>query len=346
MPRHRDALPQLGTELFITDGGIETTLIYHHGIELPSFAAFVLLERYEGQFELTRYFQQYARLAVEHGTGLLLESPTWRASRDWGHRLGYSPRNLAELNREAIGLLAEIRSVQPASNRAIVVSGNIGPRGDGYVPDTCMSAEEAEDYHAEQVNTFAATDADLVSAFTINYTEEAIGIARAARAARIPVVISFTVETHGRLPTGETLESAINRTDDATGGTPAYYMINCAHPEHFADTLTPGAAWVARIRGIRANASRLSHAELNESTTLDEGDPEELGLHYGRLRQLLPNLSVIGGCCGTDHRHVDAMVRGVRQGAQHPALGRRLSGLGVWRSSGEQRPRLGQRRSA
>ena len=320
MPRYRHALPQLAGGLFVTDGGIETTLIYQDGLELPSFAAFVLLGHYHGQAALTRYFQRYTRIAAQHGTGLVLESPTWRASRDWGLELGYSERALADLNREAMGLLAEIRDVQPQSVGPIVLSGTIGPRGDGYVPEKRMSTMEAAEYHAAQVATFAKTEADMVSAFTINYTEEAIGIALAGRVYGLRSVISFTVETDGRLPTGETLQSAIERTDDATGGSPAYYMINCAHPTHFAHTLTRGAPWVSRIRGVRANASRMSHAELNEATTLDEGNPEELGGEYAGLDTLLPGLCVIGGCCGTDHRHVEAMVRAVKPAA--PAIHR------------------------
>ena len=312
MARYRDALPQLGTELFLTDGGLETTLIHHHGILLPWFAAYVLLERYDGQAHLARYYQRYARLAEVHRLGLILEAPTWRANRDWGARLGHARRTLAHFNREAIGLLAELREVQPPGRRPIVISGNIGPRGDGYVPGAQMTMDQAADYHAEQVGTFAGTEADLVSAFTLSYAEEGMGIALAARAMRMPVVLSFTVETDGRLPSGETLQSAIERTDQATGGAPAYYMVNCAHPTHFAGVLTRGAPWVQRIRGIRANASRKSHADLDQSPALDDGNPEALGADYTHLRRLLPNLRVVGGCCGTDHRHVEAMAWGLR----------------------------------
>lgn len=310
MPRYRHALPQLSDRLFVTDGGIETTLIFHHGLELPSFAAFVLLERKAGIEALARYYQSYADLAVRHDTGLVLESPTWRASRDWGTQLGYGRSALEDLNRRAIAMIASFRLRPELQRREVVLSGNIGPRGDGYVPGAMMSVNQAADYHAEQITTFAATDADLVSAFTINYTEEAIGIARAAGWLGMPVVISFTVETDGRLPTGESLQAAIERADLATDGYPAYYMINCAHPSHFQGALQPGSQWTRRLRGIRANASRMSHAELNEAAALDEGDPVQLGAEYRALRGILPWLSVVGGCCGTDHRHVEEMVRG------------------------------------
>lgn len=316
MPRYRHALPQLSTDLFVTDGGIETTLIFHDGLELPSFAAFVLLEQEQGILALGRYFESYITLATRYRTGLLLESPTWRANPDWGRRLGYSRESLAEMNRRAIQFIAAFRARPDLLDRPVVLSGNIGPRGDGYVPAARMGPEEAMGYHAEQIGTFADTEADLVSAFTINYVEEAIGIARAAQMLRMPAVISFTVETDGRLPTGDSLQAAIERTDEASNGHPAYYMINCAHPTHFGSSLRAGAEWVGRIRGVRANASRMSHAELNDATTLDEGDPLELAHHYETLKGLLPGLVVLGGCCGTDHRHVEAIVQGVlRRGA-------------------------------
>ncbi len=248
-------------------------------------------------------------MARNHGMGLVLESPTWRANPDWAARLGYGAGELTEANLKAIDLLREIRGAYEDGNTRVVISGNLGPRGDGYTPEQRMGVTEARAYHGPQIATFARTDADLVTAMTMNYPEEAIGIVLAARDHHMPVVISFTVETDGRLPSGETLGAAITRCDDETGAYPVYYMINCAHPDHFAETLREGDAWRGRIGCLRANASRLSHAELDRCTELDDGDPEELGGQYAELRALLPALSVVGGCCGTDHRHVDAMCR-------------------------------------
>lgn len=306
MPRHRSALPQLQAP-FLTDGGLETTLIFHEGWELPHFAAFHLLRTPQGRDALRGYFRTYVDLAAQHGVGLLLESPTWRANRDWGERLGYSEAELARANREAIDLLAALRDDNPGT--PMVISGCIGPRGDGYVPDNAMSASQAHEYHRAQVGTFADTEADLVTAITMNYVEEAQGVARAAREAGMPVALSFTVETDGRLPTGDTLRSAIERVDADTGGYPAYYMINCAHPAHFAQLMEEDAPWVGRVRGLRANASRMSHAELNEAAELDAGDPEELAGEHAQLKRRMPALTVLGGCCGTDHRHVGAIAR-------------------------------------
>jgi len=306
MPRYRNALPQLGDDLFLADGGIETTLIFHDGLELPDFAAFHLLGKADGETALRRYFRSYADIARRYGTGLILESATWRASADWGKRLGYSREGLAEANRRAMDLLEEIRDEYP--DQEIVVSGAIGPRGDGYVPDRAMTEAQAEAYHSEQVDTFAATAADMVCAITMNYVEEAAGVARAAKRARMPVAISFTVETDGRLPTGQALTEAIEQVDDATAHYPAYYMINCAHPTHFEHVLADAGPAVERIRGLRANASRMSHAELNEAAELDVGNPAELALQYAGLRALLERLNVVGGCCGTDHRHIERIA--------------------------------------
>ncbi len=303
--RYRDGLPQLRDTPFLTDGGIETTLIFHDGHDLPHFAAYDLLTRDGGEEALRRYFEPYVRIARDRGVGIVLETATWRANPDWGTRLGHSPAQLAELNRRAVELLDELRAEYETDSTPIVISGCIGPRGDGYVVGEAMTAEEAEAYHATQIATFAGTAADLVTALTMTYVEEALGIVRAARAAGMPVVISFTVETDGRLPSGQALGEAIEQVDSATDGYAAYFMINCAHPSHFDAVLEPGAAWNDRVIGLRANASRLSHAELDEAEELDSGNPEELALEYVALRERLPRLTVLGGCCGTDHRHVD-----------------------------------------
>ena len=307
MPTYRHALPQLSGGLFLTDGGLETTLVFHDKMDLPCFAAFPLLDSQEGRAKLRDYYTLYASVARANGAGFLLESPTWRANRDWGAKLGYAAERLADVNRRSIDLMAELRAKFETGRSPMVISGNIGPRGDGYDPGRKMAADEAEAYHAEQIATFAATEADMVAAFTLNYAEEAIGVARAASKAGMPVAISFTLETDGRLPTGQTLKQAVQEVDDATGSAPAYFMINCAHPTHFADALEPGETWVRRIRGLRANASTRSHAELDQATDLDDGDPYELGLQYRALRRRFPEIAVLGGCCGTDHRHVEAI---------------------------------------
>ena len=302
--KHRQHLPQLEGKLFLTDGGIETTLIFLEGLELPHFAAFDLLRERTGWDALRKYYERYLHIAVENRVGFVLESATWRASADWGDKLGYSKQALAEANRDSIALLVDLKKTHESRTTPIVISGCLGPRGDGYDPGALMSVKEAQDYHAEQIATLADTEADMISAITMTNTNEAIGLTRAAMAARMPVAISFTVETDGKLPTGQSLQDAIQTVDGATAYAPAYYMINCAHPTHFESELAKGGAWRERIGGLRANASTRSHAELNDSTELDSGNPRELGAQYRTLRRLLPKATVLGGCCGTDHRHV------------------------------------------
>lgn len=309
MTKYRNGLPQLAGDLFLSDGGVETTLIFHNGLDLPLFAAFPLLQDDEGVVVLRTYFETYAALARKYSTGFILESATWRASADWGHKLGYSAADLEQLNRKAIALLEEVRDQYETAQTPMVISGCIGPRGDGYNPALRMSAAQAEAFHLAQAQSFRQTAADMVTAITMNYPEEAIGVTRAAQAVEMPVAISFTVETDGRLPTGHSLAEAIGEVDAATNSGPIYYMINCAHPTHFEDKVAADQDWSRRIRGLRANASAMSHAELDEATELDAGNPMELGQQYRLLRQKLPNLNVLGGCCGTDHRHIEEICK-------------------------------------
>jgi homocysteine S-methyltransferase len=302
-------LPQLSGRPFITDGGMETTLVFHDGIDLPCFASFVLLQDEQGRNRLREYFAPYLAIAREHGVGIVLDTPTWRANRDWGARLGYSADALADVVRDAVALVEELRSAHENAAIPIVINGCVGPRGDGYRADELMTPAEAEEYHGLEIAAFSETTADMVSAVTMTYAEEAVGIVRAARAVGMPVAISFTVETDGRLPSGQSLKEAIERVDTETDSATLYFMINCAHPTHFAGVLEDEGPWLGRIGGLRANASTKSHAELDESTELDAGDPAELGAQYGALRDRLPAISVVGGCCGTDERHIGEICK-------------------------------------
>ncbi|MEI9812008.1 MAG: homocysteine S-methyltransferase family protein [Acidobacteriota bacterium] len=306
MSKYRNRLPQLTDGLFLTDGGLETTLIFHDGMELPHFAAFPLLYSVDGRAAIRNYFLRYLRIAKEAGHGFVMEAPTWRASFDWGARLGITPRELAEINRDWIGWMREMRDQHETPSTPIVVSGCLGPRGDGYDVGRVMSQREAEVYHSAQIEDFALAGADMAAAFTMTNTNEAIGITRAAERFQLPVAISFTLETDGRLPTGQTLAEAIGEVDEATSYQPLYYMINCAHPTHFMDAFQKSEV-LKRVRGIRANSSKRSHQELNDAPDLDMGDPVELGREYRKLMARHPQIAIIGGCCGTDHRHVEQM---------------------------------------
>lgn len=304
----RQLITQIENSPFLTDGGMETDFIFNKGIDLPEFASFDLLSTNWGRETLREYFLQYLALADKFDSGFILETPTWRANAEWGAKLGYDPAALWAVNRNAVEFLQSIRADHVEQAHRIFISGNIGPRGDGYVARNKMTAAESQQYHEPQIKAFAAAGVELVSAFTLNYSEEAMGIVRAAREADVPVVISFTLETDGSLPSGEPLGDAITAVDRATDNYVMYYMINCAHPTHFEARLAEDSPWKARIRGIRGNASRCSHAELDEAEVLDDGNPRELGEDYRRLKDFLPSLQVYGGCCGTDLRHVESIA--------------------------------------
>ncbi|WP_053991593.1 homocysteine S-methyltransferase family protein [Mangrovimonas sp. TPBH4] len=304
MATYRNKLPQLSTSLFMTDGGIETDLIFNKGQDLPEFAAFDLLKHKDGKQTLKSYYKDYLVIAKDKCNGFVLEAPTYRANPDWIIKIGYALNDLQAIHHTATELLEDLRKDFETDNFKIPISICIGPRGDGYVPSKIMNIKEAEVYHTSQIKAASNTNADFVSGFTLNYNDEAIGIVNASKKHNIPVVISYTVETDGNLPSGQSLKDAILSLDKMTNNYTSYFMINCAHPEHFKNILNTEESWTKRIKGIRANASKKSHAELDESETLDIGNKEELAKDYCDLKTLLPNLSIIGGCCGTDSTHL------------------------------------------
>lgn len=295
--------------VWLTDGGLETSIIFHDGIDLPLFASFHLLETDEGRVALDRYYNRYIKLAKAAETGFVLDTATWRSGAFWAEALGRAETDMADVSRTAVQFAVDVKKRAQSSRTPVLVNGVVGPAGDGYQPDALWVAEDAEELHAKQSAWMADAGADMISAVTITHTGEGIGFVRAAKRTGLPVVLSYTVETDGNLPSGQTLADAITETDAATDSAPAFYMVNCAHPEHFKGKLA--GAWTDRIGGIRANASRMSHAELDEAEELDDGNPEEFGTLYGELATHLRNLRVVGGCCGTDDRHVGCAARHV-----------------------------------
>jgi homocysteine S-methyltransferase len=293
--------------MFIGDGGLETTMIFREGFELPEFASFALLQNPAGRDAMRRYYEDFVGIAAEHGAGFTFDTPTWRASEAWGQKLGCSPKEIGDINREAVAFARDVCAGADTADTPVAICGTVGPQGDAYHPDRVLSPEEAESYHSAQFGVLAAEGVDMIGAYTLTYVEEAIGMVRAAAAAGAPISISFTLETNGRLPSEEPLREAVERLDAETEASAVYLMINCAHPSHFVAELEAGGAWLDRIGGIRANASRKSHAELDSAPDLDSGDPRELGLEYAAFEPLLPNLRVLGGCCGTDRRHIAAI---------------------------------------
>ena len=308
MTKYRHALPQLSGDMFLTDAGLETDLIFNHGIEIREFAAHTLLADESGREALARYYREFLSLARDLGTGFILDGQTWKAHLHWAEDLGANEDELCEANRSSIMFMAQLRDEFSDNSKPIVLNAFIGPQGDAYAPETEIAAHEAQAYHAKQIGWLAETEIDMVTAMTFTQSDEAIGVVRAANEAGLPIVVSFTVETDGNLPSGQSVKEAIETVDQATGASAAYYMINCAHPDHFDHVLEDGA-WARRIRGLRCNASRLSHAELDECETLDDGDPAELALQYKAIVANMPWLNVFGGCCGSDLRHITEIAR-------------------------------------
>ena len=289
------------------DAGLETVMIFLEGLDLPDFASFVLLDSEPGRAALTRYLAHFVAIARDGGTGFVLDTATWRANMGWGPRMGMDEAAITAVNHRAVAFAQDFRKVHETADLPIVINGVVGPSGDGYRVQASLSPDAAVAVHRAQVEALAAAGADMVTAVTMTHPGEAIGISRAASGAGLPHVLSFTLETDGRLPNGQTLLDAIAEVEAATGGSALFYMVNCAHPSHFARDLD--GPMRARIGGIRANASRRSHAELDVMTELDDGDPEEFGHFYAAFGRFLPNLRLVGGCCGSDHRHVAAACR-------------------------------------
>jgi homocysteine S-methyltransferase len=311
MSEYRNSLPQLSGDLFLADAGLETDLIFNHGIEIPEFAAHTLLPTVQGREAIADYFRPFLSMANKHDTGFVLDSQTWKAHMHWADDLAVNEQALRAANEDSIAFIAGLRDEFSDNSKPIVLNGIIGPSGDGYAPETNMAANAAAKYHAKQIGWLADTSVDMVTATTFTQSNEAIGLVRAAESAGLPVVVSFTVETDGTLPSGQLLEEAIRAVDDATNAAAAYFMVNCAHPDHFFHVLGD-SDWVRRIRGLRCNASRLSHAELDECDVLDDGDPVELANQYKAITNTMPWLNVLGGCCGTDLRHVAQIAKAVR----------------------------------
>ena len=294
---------------WVTDGGLETDLIFHRGLDLPDFASFPLLDDPVGLGVLDDYYRGYAEVAAREGAGLLLETPTWRANADWGARLGYDADALHRVNRDAVTHLRGLADEVGDGVEQVLVVGVVGPRGDGYLAGD-LDADRYADYHRPQLAAFAEAGADLATAYTLTTVAEAVGVVRAAQSVGIPVAVSYTVETDGRLPDGTPLGDAIEQLDAATEAGAAHVLVNCAHPDHVSPGLSAAAPWVERIAGIEVNSSRLTHAELDEAEELDEGDLPDLTRRTRELAESLPAVRIVGGCCGTDVRHIAAFWDG------------------------------------
>ncbi|MEW6269134.1 MAG: homocysteine S-methyltransferase family protein [Thermodesulfobacteriota bacterium] len=305
---------------YLTPGGTETFMLFQQGFPLREGCAFEIFDDDAAWTRLrTEYLDRIFRAAQEHGHGLLLDTLVWRAHPDYVAALGYPAGDLARFNELAVErtrqAVAEWRARDGArrGELPVVLTADVGPRGDGYkVSDAGVTPEAARAYHRAQIEVLARAGVELVCALTMTSVAESIGVALAARDCGLPLIVSPTVETDGTLPDGTPLGELVRQVDEATGGAPLFYMVNCAHPTHVAGALArakaAGEAWLGRFKGIRANSSRKSHAELDDSPELDRGNPQELGREVAAMKREY-GLRVVGGCCGTDAEHIAAIAR-------------------------------------
>lgn len=297
---------------FLSDGGLETWLIYTRNCQLTLFAAFPLLATPKGANHLQEYYNEYLEVAQELRMGLVLSTPTWRASTRWGEEMGFSQVEVDQFNVDAVKMLKCVKDISK-DGPTVVVDGQIGPMEDGYKPEVKHSVQACKEYHIRQVAVLKDAGVDLVTAATLTNWEEATGITLAAKECKTPLAVGFTVELDGRLPSGDSLEDAVEKVDKMTGAYPSYYMVNCGHPDHIRKAMEKGGKWRERVMAFRVNASRKSHEELDRMETLDEGDVEELGRLTAELGKLMPRMVLMGGCCGTRAEHVRSIGRNWEQ---------------------------------
>ena len=303
--------PQAGV-LYLTEGGQETELMYKHGHELPEFAMYPLLDDRRAVSDLTDMYTRYLEVAAAHGFVALMGGLDYRASPDWASKLGISRDGLAEFQLRSIEFLRDVARPFEGQIPQVLIAGIVGPRGDAYGEDRTITADEAEEYHAVQIETLRQAGVDLVSAMTFNNVPEAVGVARSVAAAGLPLSLSFMVDPTGRLLTGPSLKDAVAAVDEQTGDArPDFYGVNCAHPVEIEPALVAGP-WLERLRSLRPNASMAEKQALCQIGHLEAGDPELLGAHLGALAQRLPNIDVWGGCCGTWDDHLAATARHLR----------------------------------
>jgi S-methylmethionine-dependent homocysteine/selenocysteine methylase len=308
--KYRNDLPQLRGVDLSTSGGMETWLQYAEGFPLRHFCAFEWLRDPKAKARLREFHRSAIEAVQEHGFGMIAEGIHYRASGDWGDLTGYSRQDLAKINAEGVDLYHELAREYDRPDTPVVVGGCIGPRGDAYEQGHQITADEAQEYHAEQMATLKDAGVDLITAATLSFTDEAIGIARAAQGLDVPVVLSFYVAGNGKIMGERSVPETMAEIDAATGGYPKYYMLNCAHPNEFAPALE-NSAGLDRLGGFMPNASAKDKISLCRLGHLEDGDPVELGQQMGDVARRFPHVHVFGGCCGTDARHLGEIAKNV-----------------------------------
>lgn len=296
--------------IFMINGGLETTLIYKYNLELPFFSCIDLFKNVNTKKIIYQYYLEYLKVAQKYNSFIIIDTPTWRFNKDWASKLGYNEIELLNRNKEAVVLISKLKN----DYNNIIISGKIGPKYEGYFISEKMSIEESKNYHSTQIKTFSELNIDIITASAMNYVEEAIGISYSAKDKSIPLVISFTLNNDSKLPSGMALEDAINYIDYITNEYPIYYMINCVHPKYFIELLriNKDKKWINRIRGIRPNASSKSHEELEKLNKLDSGNIDELANYCKEIKNICPNINIFGGCCGTNINHVESIYKKIK----------------------------------
>jgi S-methylmethionine-dependent homocysteine/selenocysteine methylase len=294
--------------LYLTEGGVETEIMYKWGHKLPHFAMFTLLDKPEAMADMKSMFARALEVAATQKTGLVLSSLDYRASPDWAALLGISADGLRDVHFRTVAFMKEVAAPFVEKIPDLVFSGVIGPRGDAYGKGGGITEEEAEDYHTPQLKNLRDAGADMACALTFNNIPEAVGVARAAKAVGIPLGLYFTLNSKGTLGSGPTLKEAVESVEEITQGAPSYYGLNCSHPLEFMESLEDGD-WLKRVRSIRPNAVRMEKVALCKLGHLEDGDPEELGQQMGDIRQKFPQMDILGGCCGTDERHLGEIAK-------------------------------------
>lgn len=303
-------LPPMGSgEIFLTEGGSETEIMYRHGFELPEFAMFPLLDNPKAVSAMHGIFSKQLDVAAEFGLSFLLSGLDYRASPDWGAKLGYSPTALAEANTAAIDFLRDVAKGYEGQVPRLLFGGILGPRGDAYGLNREITADVAEEYHAVQLETLKLAGVDFACAMTFNNIPESVGAARAAAKIGVPLSVSLTLDSTHRLKSGPSLADAITEIDAQTGNdAPDFYLLNCSHPLEYEPALET-EDWINRLRGVRPNASKMEKIALCKLGHIEEGNPVELGSQLRSLSERYPHMDIFGGCCGTGHSHLREIAK-------------------------------------
>ena len=294
--------------IYLTEGGQETEIMYRHGHELPEFAMYPLLDSPMAMADLKAMYCRVLNVAAANGFVAMISGLDYRASPDWGHKLGYSRSALADALMQSIEFLLDVAMPYQALGHKVLIGGMLGPRGDAYSLNRTITADESEDYHSFQLEVLKRANVDFVSAMTFNSIPEALGVSRASSRAELPLSMGFMLDSNHRLKSGISLKEAIEAVDSEAGNArPDFYGINCSHPLEFEPALETGE-WILRLRSLRPNASAKEKMDLCQLGHLEEGDPLDLGQRMGSLAQRFPHIDIFGGCCGTWDKHLDEIA--------------------------------------